>query len=88
MGIRILRMKTMMIITILIAMTIMMINNDDNSLNAHDDSGDQTVTIFQTMNFREPLISEKPKFLTLTLMYGCLVINVARLPYYQPIMLL
>ena len=65
-------MITMMIIIILIVMVIMMINNDDNNENANDDSGDQTITIFQTRHFREPLISEKPKFLTLThvWMYG------------------
>ena len=45
---------------------IMMINYDDNNQNANDDSGDQTTTIFQTMHFREPLISEKPRFLALT----------------------
>ena len=62
----------MMIITIMIVMIKMMINNDDNSQNANDGRGDQTIIIFQTMHFREPLISEKPKFfaLTHTLVYG------------------
>ena len=60
-------MITMMMITIImIVMIIMMANNNDNYLNANDDSDDQTITIFQTMHFREPLISEKPKFLALT----------------------
>ena len=45
---------------------IMMINNDDNNKNANDDNGDQTITIFQAMHFREPVISAKPKFLALT----------------------
>ena len=43
----------------------MMINNDDNNQNANDDNGDQAITIFQTMHFREPLISKKPRFLAL-----------------------
>ena len=47
-------------------MITMMTNNNDNNLNANDDSDDQTITIFQTMHFREPLISEKPKLLALT----------------------
>ena len=47
-------------------MITMMTNNNDNNLNANDDSDDQTITIFQTMHFREPLISEKPKFQALT----------------------
>ena len=47
-------------------MITMMTNNNDNNLNANDDSDDQTITIFQTMDFREPLISEKPRFLALT----------------------
>ena len=47
-------------------MITMMTNNNDNNLNANDDSDDQTITIFQTMHFREPLISEKPRFLALT----------------------
>ena len=29
-------------------------------------NGDQTITIFQTMHFKEPVISEKPRFLALT----------------------
>ena len=44
----------------------MMTKNNDNNLNANDDSDDKTITIFQTMHFREPLISEKPEFLALT----------------------
>ena len=36
----------------------MMINNDDN--------GDQAITIFQTMHFKEPVLSGKPRFLSLT----------------------
>ena len=54
-------------------MITMMTNNNDNNLNANDDSDDQTITIFQTMHFREPLISEKPRFLALThvSVYGC-----------------
>ena len=53
-------------------MVIMMVNNDDNNQNANDDNGDQTITIFQTMHFREPVISAKPKFLAHThlLVYG------------------
>ena len=47
-------------------MTVMMINNDDSNENANDDSSDQTITIFQTMYFRETLIRKKPKFLALT----------------------
>ena len=39
-----------------------MINDDDdnNYDNANDDKGGQTITLFQIMHFREPLISEKP----------------------------
>ena len=45
----------------------MIINDHDNNYNdANDGNGDQTITIFQIMHFREPLISEKPKFLALT----------------------
>ena len=47
-------------------MTIMMINNDDNNQNADDDNGDQAITVFQAMHFREPVISAKSKFLALT----------------------
>ena len=48
----------------------MMINYVDNNFdNANDDNGDQTITMFLTMHFREPLISEKPRFLAVTL--GC-----------------
>ena len=43
------------------------INGDDNNYdNANDDKVGQTITLFQIMHFREPLISEKPKFLALT----------------------
>ena len=42
-----------------------MINNDDNNYNVNDDNGDQKMTKFQTMHFREPVISAKPKFLAL-----------------------
>ena len=31
--------------------------------------GNQTITIFQTMHFKEPVISEKPSFLALTHAY-------------------
>ena len=64
----------------MIVMIIMMIYNDDYILNANDD---QTKTTFQTMHFREPLISEKPKFLALTpvRVYSYSI----RLQYYQPI---
>ena len=45
----------------------MIINDDDNNYdNANDDNGGQTITKFQIMHFREPLNSEKPKFLALT----------------------
>ena len=47
-------------------MIIMTINNDDNNWKTNYDSGDQTITIFQTMHYRESLISGKPKFLALT----------------------
>ena len=29
----------------------------------NNDNGDQTITIFQKMHFKEPVISKKPKFL-------------------------
>ena len=66
-------------------MVIMMINNDDNNQNANDDNADQTITSFQTMHFREPVISTKLKFLAL--IHWCMVIGVVRLQYYQPIRL-
>ena len=48
-------------------MIIMMINYVDNNFdNSNDDNGDQT-TMFLTMYFGEPLISEKPRFLVVTL---------------------
>ena len=55
-------------IIIVILMIIMMINYVDiNFDNPHDDNGDQTITMFLTMHFREPLISGKPRFLAVTL---------------------
>ena len=46
---------------------IKMTNDDDkNYNNANDYKGGQTITSFQIMHFREPLISEKPKFSALT----------------------
>ena len=46
------------------------INDDDNNYdNANDNNGGQTITIFQIMHFKEPLICEKPKFLALTHVY-------------------
>ena len=46
---------------------IKMINDDNNNYdNANGDKGGQAITLFQIMHFRDPLISEKPKFLTLT----------------------
>ena len=70
MGIIILMITVMMMI--IIVMVIMMINNDDNNYNVNDDNGDQTITVFETMHFREPVISAKLKFLALTLVlvYG------------------
>ena len=64
---------------------IMMINNDDNNKNANDDNGDQTITIFQAMHFREPVISAKPKFLALThiLGYGYWCCQVTKLSHYN-----
>ena len=35
-------------------------------LNSNDDNGEQTITIFQTMHFKEPVIREKPGFLART----------------------
>ena len=82
-------MITMMTITlVMIVMIIMMINNDDSNENANYDNDDLTITIFQTMHFKEPVISEKPKFLALTHVSVCMVIDVVRLQYYQPAMLL
>ena len=49
---------------------IKMINDDDNNYdNANNDKGGQTITLFLIMHFREPLISERPKFLALTHVY-------------------
>ena len=52
---------------------------------ASDDNGDQTITIFQTMHFREPVISAKPKFLALThvLVYGYWCCQVTILSAYN-----
>ena len=45
---------------------IKMTNDDDNNYDkANDNKGGQTITLFQLMHFREPLISEKPKFLAI-----------------------
>ena len=43
-----------------------MINVDNNYDSGNDDKGGQTITLYQIMHFREPLISDKPKFLALT----------------------
>ena len=53
--------------------------------NASDNNGDQTITIFQTMHFREPVISAKPKFLALThvLVYGYWCCQVTILSAYN-----
>ena len=66
-------------------MVIMMINNDDNNEHANDGNGDQTITIFQTMHFRKPAISAKPKFLALThvLVYGYWCCQVTILSAYN-----
>ena len=66
-------------------MVIIMINNDDNSWNVDDDNGDQTITIFQTMHFRESVISAKPKFLAFThvLVYGYWCCQVTILSAYN-----
>ena len=42
------------------------INNDGNNYIANDDNGEQTIKIFQTKHFREPVISGRPTFLALT----------------------
>ena len=48
----------------------MIINDDDNNYNdANEGNGDQKMKIFQIMHFREPLTSEKPKFLALAHVY-------------------
>ena len=58
-------------------MMIIIINNDHN--------GDQKTTIFQTMHFREHVISAKPKFLALThvLVYGYWCCQVTILSAYN-----
>ena len=56
-----------MIMIIMIVMVKMIVDDVDNNYdNANEDKGGQTITLFQTMHFREPLVSEKPKFLALT----------------------
>ena len=67
----------------MIGMIAMMTNNDDDNYNANDD---QTKTTFQTMHFREPLISKKPRFLAFTHVW--VYSYIIRLQYNQPIMLL
>ena len=54
-------------------------------INANDGNGDQTTTIFQTMHFREPAISAKPKALALThvLVYGYWCCQVTILSAYN-----
>ena len=74
----------MMMMMIIIVMVIMMINNDDNNYNVNDDNGDQTITVLETMHFREPVISAKLKFLSLThvLVYGYWLCQVTILSAY------
>ena len=72
-----------MILIIILVMIRMMINNDDNKLNANDD---HTKTKFQTMHFRQPLIREKPNFLALTHVW--VYSYSVSLLYYQSVMLL
>ena len=52
---------------------------------ASDNNGDQTITIFQTMHFKEPVISAKPKILALThvLVYGYWCCQVTILSAYN-----
>ena len=58
---------TTMMIMIIIIVKIKIINDDDNNYgNVNDDKGGQTITLFQIMHFRKPLISEKLTFLALT----------------------
>ena len=78
-----------MMMTIIIVIIIMMINNDDNNYNANDDNGHKIIIIFQTMHFRGPAISAKPKFLALThvLVYGYWCCQVTILSVYNaPVM--
>ena len=66
-------------------MVIMMINNDNDNKNANDGNGDQAITIFQTKHFREPVTSDKPRFLVLThvLVYGYWYCQVTILSAYN-----
>ena len=64
MEITVLMITMVMIIIIMLVMIITTINNDDSKQNTNDDSGHQTITKFQTVHCIEPLISEKPKFLS------------------------
>ena len=52
---------------------------------ASDNNSDQTITIFQTMDFKEPVISAKPKILALThvLVYGYWCCQVTILSAYN-----
>ena len=52
---------------------------------ASDNNSDQTITIFQTMHFKEPVISAKPKILALThvLVYGYWCCQVTILSAYN-----
>ena len=50
-------------------MLIIMINNDENNWSTNDYNGDQAITIFQAIHFREPLISKKPRVLALNHVY-------------------
>ena len=52
---------------------------------ASDNNSDQTITIFQTMHFKEPVISAKPKILALThvLVYGYCCCQVTILSAYN-----
>ena len=52
---------------------------------ASDNNGDQTITIFETMHFKEPVISAKPKILALTyvLVYGYWCCQVTILSAYN-----
>ena len=45
-------------------------NDDDDSDNKYkNDNGDQTLMIFQTMHFSEPVICKKAEFLAFTQIY-------------------
>ena len=52
---------------------------------ASDNNSDQTITIFQTMDFKEPVINAKPKILALThvLVYGYWCCQVTILSAYN-----